>query len=205
MLETRSSRQIGDDRVREATGRTWDEWEAELDARGAADLSHTKMAELLETEFKVSGWWAQAVTVDYERRKGRRAVGQTAATGFNIGVRRTLPLSLDAAWRLLTSPEGMRAWLGGAPAPEKGARYATPDGATGEVRVVQPGSHLRVTWHKPGWARPTTIQVRAIPAGEKTTISFHEEHLPGAAEREERRRHFTAALDALQHGLEQDA
>lgn len=197
MPETQS-RQIGDEKVRQATGRTWAEWEAELDARGAADLSHKKMAEMLEAELGVTGWWAQSVAVDYERRKGKRAVGQTADTGYQIGVRRTLPLPPDAAWKLLTAPETMRAWLGGAPALEKGATFTTPDGAAGEVRVAQPGSHLRITWQPPGWPRPSTIQVRAVPAGEKTTVSFHQEHLPGADEREERRRHFTAVLDALQ-------
>jgi hypothetical protein len=49
--------------------------------------------------------------------------------------------------------------------------------------------------------------VRVIPKGDRTTIShisldsaatFHQEHLPGAGEREERRAHFTAALDALE-------
>lgn len=201
MPETRS-RQIGDEKVREATGRTWAEWEAELDARGAADLPHKRMAEMLEAEMGVSGWWAQSITVDYERRKGRRAVGQTADTGYQIGVQRTLPLSHDAAWELLASPEGMGIWLGAAPRLEKGAAYTTPDGAAGVVRVATLGSHLRITWQRPGWPRSSTIQVRAIPAGEKTTISFHQEHLPGADEREERRRHFAAALDALQQRIE---
>jgi len=67
--------------------------------------------------------------------------------------------------------------------------------------VVQPGSHLRITRQPPGWSRPSTIQVRVMPAGAKTTLSFHEEHLPGAAERQERRAHFAAALDELQRRL----
>jgi hypothetical protein len=66
------------------------------------------------------------------------------------------------------------------------------------MRVVNPGSHLRLTWQPPGWAKPSTIQVRVMASGERTVLSFHEERLPGAEERDARRRHFEAALDALQ-------
>jgi uncharacterized protein YndB with AHSA1/START domain len=192
---------ISGEAVRAATGRTPAEWETLLDARGAADLSHKQIVALLQETGEVrSGWWLQMLAVDYERRKGKRAVGQTAATGFEIGVRRTLPISVDEAWRLLMSPDGVRTWLGGvAPRWEKGEKYALQDGSAGEVRVFKPGSHLRITVHPEGWPRASTLQVRVMPSGEqKTVISFHQEHLPGAAERDARRRFFEGALDALQ-------
>lgn len=192
---------VSDEKVREATGREPGEWEALLDARGAADLSHKQVVALLAELGVQSGWWMQTLAVDYERRKGKRAVGQTATAGFNIGVRRTLPIPADQAWRLLTSDDGVRGWLGGAPGPrwEKGETYRLEDGSGGEVRVFKPGSHLRLTWQPEGWPRPSIIQVRVMPSGErKTVVSFHEEHLPGAAEREQRRRYWEAALDALQ-------
>lgn len=194
---------ISDEKVREATGRTPREWEAELDARGGADLSHKQIVGVLEEAGVESGWWQQMLAVDYERRKGRRAVGQTEAAGFNVGVRRTLPLPADEAWRLLTSAEGVQAWLGGAPPRwEKGQAYRLADGSSGEVRVFNPGSHLRITWQPEGWPRPSTIQVRVMPSGErKTVVSFHQEHLPGAAERDERRRFFEAAFDALRERM----
>lgn len=191
---------ISDDAVRAATGRAPAEWEALLDARGAADLSHKQIVAQLQDLGVESGWWMQMLAVDYERRKGKRAVGQTADTGFQIGVQRTLPVSVDDAWALLMSPEGVRAWLGGAgPRWEKGEKYALPDGSAGEVRVFKPGSHLRMTVHPDGWARASTLQVRVMPKDEqKTVVSFHQEHLPGTAERDARRRFFESALDALQ-------
>jgi uncharacterized protein YndB with AHSA1/START domain len=198
MSEARAG--ISDDAVRAATGRTPGEWAKALDDRGAADLTHKQIVAQLQELGVESGWWRQMLTVDYERRKGKRVLGQTSATGFEIGVQRTLPVSLDAAWELLTSPEGVGAWLGGAvPRWEKGEKYALKDGSEGEVRVFKPGSHLRITVQPPGWPRASTLQVRAMPKGEgKTIISFHQEHLPGAAEREERRKFFEAALDKLQ-------
>ncbi|HEX9938106.1 MAG TPA: SRPBCC domain-containing protein [Longimicrobium sp.] len=133
-------------------------------------------------------------------RSGTREVGKTRDTGWQIGLRRTLPVGVADAWRAVTSPQGVRAWLGdGAHVQfEPGSDYALADGSTGTVRVVQPESHLRLTWHPDGWPRPSTIQVRVLPAGERTTIAFHQEHMPDAAARQERRAHFAAAMDALE-------
>ena len=128
-------------------------------------------------------------------------VGQTRDAGFEIGVRRTLPLAPDAAWHRLLSPQGLAAWLGAITGDlplTPGSRYALADGATGEVRVYQPGSHLRLTWQPGDWVRPSTVQVRVIPHGAGSTVAFHQEHLPDAAARVTRGAYYTAALDALE-------
>ncbi|HEX6040955.1 SRPBCC domain-containing protein [Longimicrobium sp.] len=196
---TQAANEVSDEALVNATGRSWEEWAAVLDARGAAELPHGKIVALLADGLIESSWWRQTVTVGYARRKGARAVGETAATGFQVGVRRTLPLAPADAWRLVTSPDGVRAWLGDSRdlAWERGAAYTAADGASGEVRVIKPDSHVRVTRHAPGRERASTIQVRVIPAAAGTTLSFHEEHLPGADAREERRRHYDAVLDRL--------
>jgi uncharacterized protein YndB with AHSA1/START domain len=127
-----------------------------------------------------------------------RVIGRTRGAGFQVGMRRTLPLGADAAWRLVTSPEGARAWLGEGVVLERGSTYALADGTEGEVRVLRPGSHLRLSWRPEGWPRASTVQVRVIAAGEKSTIALHQENLPSAEARVRRRAHFAAALDALE-------
>ncbi|HEX8430286.1 MAG TPA: SRPBCC domain-containing protein [Longimicrobium sp.] len=130
-------------------------------------------------------------------RTSEREVGKTRDTGWQIGVRRTMPLSVEEAWELVTSAEGMGAWLGGEVEMERGKGFALADGASGEVRVMKPRSHLRLTWQPGGWKRASTIQVRVLPAAGGATIAFHQEHLPDAEARERRHAHFAAALDAL--------
>ncbi|MGE5551557.1 MAG: SRPBCC family protein [Bacteroidota bacterium] len=133
-------------------------------------------------------------------REGKRVVGRTRDTGFAVGARRTFPVSSEEAWRLLISPEGVRIWLGDARgmAFKPGETYTLTNNATGKIRVYQPNHHLRLTWQPPGWAKPSTIQVRVIPNGGRTTIAFHQEHLPDADAREQRRVYYAAALDALE-------
>lgn len=129
---------------------------------------------------------------------GEPIVGQTRNTGFQIGVRQTLPIAYEAAWQLVTSQSGVKVWLGVEGELHKGAVFRLADGITGKVTVFSPNSHLRMTWHPVGWNRPSIIQLRVLANGsDRTTIAFHQEWLPGPYEREERRAWFAHALNQL--------
>lgn len=130
----------------------------------------------------------------------KRQVGKTKNTLFEFGLRKTFPLPLPAVWQYLMSPGGIRIWLGESPdfSLVKGATYHTVDGAMGKVTTITPDVNIRVTWQPVGWSKPSTIQVRVIPAGDKTTVSFHQENLPDAQTREsmlERWKRVTADLE----------
>jgi uncharacterized protein YndB with AHSA1/START domain len=129
----------------------------------------------------------------------QKIVGQTKSVGFEIGVRRTFDVPVMRAWGIITSDEGVKLWLGDVSGLkwEKGEMYTTKDETEGEIRVINPGSHLRITWWPKNWEKASTIQIRVIPNGEKTTISFHQENLAGADEREEMRQRWENVLDEL--------
>lgn len=134
-----------------------------------------------------------------------KVVGQTKDVGFQIGVRKTIAVAPQKAWDFLTSAEGFKLWLGELSSwqLEKGARYKTAEGTVGEFRVVNPGpgGHLRLTWQPSDWDNPSTVQVRVIPNKEKTTISFHQEHLDGPETREAMRQRWQQVLDELAERL----
>jgi uncharacterized protein YndB with AHSA1/START domain len=128
-------------------------------------------------------------------------VGRTKDVGFQIGVRRTFPLTLEQAWKFVTSPDAIKLWLGDLKDFHliKGHTYQTEDGARGEVRVVNLRENIRLSWQPPEWSQPSTIQVRVISTGrEKTVISFHQEKLLGPVEREQMRQRWMKVLDQLQ-------
>ena len=58
------------------TGRTWRQWVDALDADGAASMTHRDIAAMVHAKHHVGDWWAQTVTVGYERVKGLRERGQ---------------------------------------------------------------------------------------------------------------------------------
>jgi len=127
--------------------------------------------------------------------------------GFQIGARQTFSIPLQEAWKLIISPDGLREWLGNIVSAghlEQGATYRLDNNCTGEIRVYSPLSHIRLTYQPKDWSRPSTIQVRVIPNGQKTTIAFHQENLPGANEREQRHAHFKGVLKAIKSKIDEN-
>jgi uncharacterized protein YndB with AHSA1/START domain len=139
-----------------------------------------------------------SVEVSADVAPAGREVGRTLDAGYQIGVRRTLPVSEERLWALLLSPEGQRLWLGGVTDLEPGTKFVFPDGTRGEVRVHRPWSHLRLTWQPPAWDAPSFVQVRVLPARSgATTLSFHQDHLEGPTERAEMKARWEEAVGRL--------
>jgi uncharacterized protein YndB with AHSA1/START domain len=134
-------------------------------------------------------------------------IGQTASAGFQIGVRRTFPVSQEQAWAFLTSPEGLKIWLGELSSLELrvGHRFTTQEGTEGELRVVKPPAQLRMTWQPKGWTKPSTLQVRVIPHEKdpnRATISFHQEKLDDADARERMKKRWEDVSAAIMDRVE---
>jgi uncharacterized protein YndB with AHSA1/START domain len=195
---------ISSESVREATGRRWEEWLEVLDSAGAADWSHKEIVAHLKREHPdVSAWWRQSLTVGYEQARGKRAVGETADAGFQVGVQRSVAATTGEAWELITSRPELWLGEGASVAFDQGARYDVPPGggdpgASGEIRVVKPGDRLRMTWQPQDWPAPATLQVTlSTSESGKTAITVHMEKLPDADAREAMRERWRGALERI--------
>ncbi|OJT24662.1 hypothetical protein BO221_14490 [Archangium sp. Cb G35] len=192
---------VTDSAVKDATGRDWKGWMRVLDAARAGELSHKQLVAHLAREVE-SSWWQQSIAVAYEQARGKRIVGETATTGFQVGVVRTLPVSAQDMWeRVAAQPER---WLGaGARLKlEPGAGYAVPKrrgvpGVRGEVRVVRPGQRIRMTWQPDGWKNPATLQLTLVPKARGVSFHVHMEKLPDSKTREAMREHWSSVLENL--------
>jgi len=98
-----SSDGVGDDAVREATGRDRAEWFALLDQAGAATWKHKDIASWLVAEQGVDAWWAQGITVGFEQARGIRRPGQRQDGTFEASVSRTVALDTAEALRTLAA------------------------------------------------------------------------------------------------------
>src|SRR5690349_10074686 len=65
---------MSDTALKAKTGCTWERWVKALDRVEAHTWPHRKIAEYVNAKYKVPDWWAQMVTVGYERIKGLRAI-----------------------------------------------------------------------------------------------------------------------------------
>jgi len=126
---------LSGEKLAEATGRNWEEWLELLDQAGAARRTHTEIARWLMDEQGVAGWWAQSITVGYERARGLREPGQRA-DGWAVTASKTIDAPVERAFEAFDVDAVREKWLPGselhlrtATAP-KSARYDWGDGST---------------------------------------------------------------------------
>lgn len=93
--------EMTDASVREATGRGWDAWCDLVDAWPGHDDGHGAVAAWLQDEHGVDGWWAQTITVGWERITGRRLPHQMADGTFTAGKTRTVAVDAELLRRTL--------------------------------------------------------------------------------------------------------
>lgn len=86
---------MGDDALRAATGRGWDDWCDVVEAWPGHDAGHAAIAAHLHAAHGLDHWWAQGVTVGYELITGRRLPYQRADGTFAASRSRTVRVAAD--------------------------------------------------------------------------------------------------------------
>lgn len=126
-----------DEKIRQRTGRGWEEWFAMLDEWGAQDRSHREIARWVAEQQGVVplAWNAQAVASSYELTRGLREVGEKD-DGFAITASRTVTAPVQRVYDAFVDAAVRERWLPDAPLSErtatrpKSVRFDWGDGAT---------------------------------------------------------------------------
>lgn len=174
-----------EDAVQTATGHGWEHWVASLDDWGATARTHTEIARWLVEENAVPRWWAQGITVSYERIRGMRQVGETS-DGFTATASKTIAASADRVFDAFED-EGVRSqWL---PTVVLARRTATrPNGA-------------RYDWLDD--PADTLLVVNITVKGEdKSAVAIQHAKLPSPDEMERLKLWWRARLTELKAHLE---
>ena len=138
---------MSDESVRAKTDLDWAQWVSALDALGARTLTHREIArEVGERWPQIGGWWAQTVTVGYERIRGLRLAGQDRVTGlFTANKSRTLRVSAAAAYAAFSESRRRNAWWKGDPLALRSSRvgqlvrFDVGDGTRVEISFIDKG------------------------------------------------------------------
>lgn len=164
--------------VQAKTGRVWAEWFTLLDTDGAADMTHREIAAALRDRHGLSGWWSQMVTVAYEQARGRREPHQTTR-GYQVGVSKTVPVSVEALFTAWEDEASRRHWLGNEPITIR--------------RATRPKS-MRITWSD----GQTNVDVSFWDKGPtKSTVQVQHSKLADREDVEAKRTFWRAALGRL--------
>ncbi len=166
---------MSDAALKAKTGRTWDQWFTLLDKAGAAKMTHGAIAKLVATRHKIPGWWAQAVTVGYERARGLRKVNETLA-GFRTGVSRTLDAGMDAAFGAWDNAKTRAALL-----KEKV-----------DLSTRNPGKNLRFAW------KVGRVEVRfVVKSPKKTQVTVDHTGLKSESQVDKFKTQWSETMDKL--------
>jgi uncharacterized protein YndB with AHSA1/START domain len=168
-----------DEAVRQNTGKGWREWLSILDAWGARERTHRDIARHLQEKHGVPGWWAQTVTVGYERARGMRAKHQTLGGSFQVSVSRTFPIGVNKLFSAFTEPSQRNKWL------ERGML---------KVRTRQRNKSARFDFRDGG---SRVVAFFDPKDRRKTTVTVQHEKLPDAASVEKMRALWKDRLSEL--------
>lgn len=171
-----------DDAMIRGTGRPHAEWFDLLDSWNGTDRRHPEIARWLRETHDVSGWWAQNITVAYERARGLRRVGQMV-DGFQVAVSRTVSADAERTLTAFVDPAERAKWL-----PEPMSR-----------RPTRAALGARFDWPSP--ASRVVVGLTARADG-RTVVAISHEKLPDAAAAERYRTAWRSWLDALRTHLE---
>jgi hypothetical protein len=164
--------------LKEKTGCTWERWVKALDRVKAYTWPHRDIARHVSEKYRIPGWWAQTVTVGYERIKGLRAVGQRRDGSFEVNKSKTVPVPVDRLYHGFDDPDVRARWL---PGVDLSVRGATRDKV------------MRITWPD-----STSVVVGFTPKGAgKSQVSIQHGKLPDRSTSTRLKQYWTERLDAL--------
>jgi hypothetical protein len=169
---------MSDAAIRAKTGCDWRRWVRALDHEGAVDWPHRDIARYVQDRYGVADWWAQAVTVGYERIKGLRAIGQRRSGSFEANKSRTFPVPVEQLFAAWADARRRRRWL-----PEKGV----------VVRKTTAGRSLRLTWPD-----ATSVELWFTgKSGGKSVVQVQHRKLASQSDAEARKSYWSERLAEL--------
>jgi hypothetical protein len=168
--------------VEKRTGCTWEKWVWALDHAGAHEWSHRAIVEYVGKSYKTGDWWAQAVTVGYERIKGLRDIGQRRGGAYEANKSKTIAAPAPAVYRAFADSRVRRKWL---------------PGVNVTIRKSTPGKSARMTWED-----GTSVEVWLTPKGARTATAITHTKLAGKEDAERRKLYWAEKLRALAAAVE---
>ena len=173
---------MSDEAVRAKTGRTWKQWVRELDAIDAISMPHRDIARRVHESFDIPGWWAQMVTVGYERIRGLREIGQRRGghsdRTFEASKSKTFGVPVSRLYRAFADKATRERWL---PEVEMKIRTSIRD------------KSMRITWPD-----GTSVHAYFVAKGpDKSQLALQHVGLPDRLEVTARKAYWAERLETL--------
>lgn len=175
-IDFASAAGMTDSAVEKGSGRAWTQWVRELDRAGAAEKPHREIVAHVSSA-GVPDWWAQMVTVGYERIRGLRAKGQRRGGAYEAGKSRTFNVPLETLFDAFAKARTRAKWL--------------PVKIT--VKSSAANKRMRLTW-----VDGTPVQIGFYAKGDtKSSVAIQHEKLADKATADAMKKLWSDHLDRL--------
>ena len=167
---------MSDEKVKQATGSTWERWVKALDHDGGKEMSHRDLARHIFEKYHTPSWWTQMVAVGYERIRGRRARGQLCDGNWAVSKSKTIAAPMTALFAAFKDAKTRAKWLD----------------AKLTVRTATPQKSMRARWED-----GTPVDIGFYARGAKSQVALQHRKLATKADADRMRAFWSARLEAL--------
>ncbi len=141
------------------TGHGLEHWFTVLDRFGGVEKGHTAAARHLADDHKIDGWYAQGITVAFERARGVRGVNQRCDGKCEVSVSKVMTAGVADVIKLFKDKRLRRKWVTGLDPELVAAFSAALDAPRAKNWVVRPDGQARWRYK---WGE-TTVQCNLYP------------------------------------------
>ena len=185
-----------DDACLAATGKTYDQWFAAIEAAGFS----SKRREGIQMIYDATGrgkdvWWPTTIWVAYDRARGL-VQKDGRADGYHICVTKGLKTMPEDVFLHFATDEALNAWVEDWNGPVvEGAPFTCGD-CSGTIGRIRENKDIRMAWQSPGFG-PTDVEIQFNVFSGKTTVAVNHKRIATRAEADGLRRAWGEALERL--------
>ena len=176
------------------TGHDLAHWFAVLDRFGAVEKGHTASARHLYEAHGVDGWYAQGITVAYERERGVRGMNQRCDGAFEVSASKVMNATTKQVVKAFSDARTRAKWINEAETTLADALAKGVADKKSKGFVVRPDGQARFRYK---W-NDTIVQLYMIPKSkEKISVVVQHTKLPSGDSVELYRGQWKTALGLL--------
>ncbi len=189
---------VTDEAAKAATGKTLNQWFAELDNIDGLKQGRRAVGNLLY-EQKLDPWWCATIAVEYEKHHDARKK-DGLYEGYFICSTKTIAAPVAEVFAAWASSAKLSEWFGEATQAEvkDGGSYASRDGDRGSFLRVRQNKDVRLTFENPAFSAPSQVDVQFQDKGKgKTGLLVNHTRIQTRAEADGLRAAWADALNRL--------
>ena len=197
--------ELSDKTFLDKTGKSRKQWHAILDKFDCKKKGHKASAAHLYKDHGTTYWWAQTITIDYERANGIREVGQRSGGRFAVNVSRTIDVPVEDAWNAWADAKQVSKWFGMKHKQkfEESGTYSNTNGGKGVFKKIAPNDRIHFTRESEKRCADSLVIVQFLKKGaSKTTVAVTHELMQSKKCADEMKEEWAWALTSLKSYLE---